>query len=123
MVHNESGAYDLSLGGGSAMTVMIDLEPSLERRVREEAVRHGQDVAEPSDPRHAVARAAINELIGRGDEVFITAQNVVEFWNVATRPADRNGFGMTLALTFNSVDFRRFGISMIEPGDLSASPP
>jgi predicted nucleic acid-binding protein len=28
-----------------------------------------------------------------GDRVYITAQNLIEFWAVATRPVDANGFG------------------------------
>jgi len=31
----------------------------------------------------------------RGDGLRVTPQNFVEFWNVATRPATRNGFGLT----------------------------
>jgi len=33
----------------------------------------------------------------RGDRLFACTQNFVEFWNVATRPATRNGFGLTPA--------------------------
>jgi predicted nucleic acid-binding protein len=29
--------------------------------------------------------------------VFITPQNLIEFWNAATHPVDRNGFGFTPA--------------------------
>jgi predicted nucleic acid-binding protein len=29
--------------------------------------------------------------------VRVTAQNLIEFWNVATRPADKNGFGLNPA--------------------------
>jgi predicted nucleic acid-binding protein len=27
--------------------------------------------------------------------LYVTSQNFMEFWNVATRPANRNGFGLT----------------------------
>jgi predicted nucleic acid-binding protein len=44
-----------------------------------------------------LVRAAIDALLLRGDAVYITAQNLIEFWNVATRPPERNGFGLTPA--------------------------
>ena len=34
-------------------------------------------------------------LIERGDYLFLTPQNMVEFWSVATRPRKVNGLGMT----------------------------
>jgi hypothetical protein len=30
-----------------------------------------------------------------GHKLQIASQNCIEFWNVATRPLDRNGFGLT----------------------------
>jgi predicted nucleic acid-binding protein len=50
-----------------------------------------------SDPDHALARAAVTALRQRGEQVLITPQNLIEFWNVATRPLTRNGFGLTPA--------------------------
>jgi len=51
--------------------------------------------AQPSAPEHAVATGAVQKLRGRGDIVYITPQNLVEFWSVATRPAQVNGLGLT----------------------------
>lgn len=48
-----------------------------------------------SHPMHAVALTALTTLLNSGDRVCITPQNVIEFWNVCTRPADRNGLGLT----------------------------
>lgn len=45
------------------------------------------------DPLHASVRSALHALKDRGDAVYVTPQNIVEFWNAVTRPADRNGFG------------------------------
>ena len=53
--------------------------------------------AQPHHPLYGVARAAVVELLRRGHRVFITPQNMIEFWNVATRPLSRNGFGLTPA--------------------------
>ena len=36
--------------------------------------------------------SATPELAG----IFCAAQNIAEFWNVSTRPADKNGFGLTI---------------------------
>jgi predicted nucleic acid-binding protein len=47
-------------------------------------------------PLHPTIRAAIRQLQARGDQLQMTPQNCVEFWNVATRPLIRNGFGLTL---------------------------
>lgn len=49
------------------------------------------------DPQHETARRAIESLLLSGETVHITSQNVVECWNVLTRPTERNGFGMTPA--------------------------
>jgi predicted nucleic acid-binding protein len=59
--------------------------------------------AQPHHPLYTVARSAITELQRRGEQVFITPQNLIEFWNSATRPVDRNGFGFTPAQTDREV--------------------
>ena len=41
--------------------------------------------------------SAINILLAREDELFVIAQNLIEFWAVATRPIDNNGLGLTIA--------------------------
>jgi len=51
----------------------------------------------PSDPLHPLTVAAVEALLDQGDQVYVTAQNLVEFWSVATRPANVNGLGMTPA--------------------------
>jgi predicted nucleic acid-binding protein len=45
---------------------------------------------------HAEADAALNILLSGDDEVFIAPQNLIEFWNVCTRPSAKNGLGMTI---------------------------
>ena len=34
-------------------------------------------------------------MLRQDDSVFFCPQNIAEFWNVATRPADRNGLGFS----------------------------
>ena len=50
-------------------------------------------------PEHADVVRAVTSLLSRGDEPVITAQVLIEFWVVATRPANVNGFGWTPAQT------------------------
>ncbi len=48
-----------------------------------------------TDPRYPIVRDAVRKLVADGHGLRATAQNFTEFWNAATRPAERNGFGMT----------------------------
>ncbi|MGG6266525.1 type II toxin-antitoxin system VapC family toxin [Leptolyngbya sp. AN03gr2] len=50
-----------------------------------------------TDPLHSLVRSAIRKLRQDGHTLRVCSQNCVEFWNVATRPAARNGFGVTPA--------------------------
>ena len=44
--------------------------------------------------RHSVVRTALRLLRHDKYRLCVASQNLVEFWNVATRPADKNGLGM-----------------------------
>ena len=46
---------------------------------------------------HTDATVAVKRLRARGHALYAAPQNLVEFWNVSTRPLDRNGFGLTPA--------------------------
>ena len=52
---------------------------------------------EPSHPMYGDAVNAIATLQGRGEQLHIVPQNLIEFWNVYTRPLERNGLGHTAA--------------------------
>jgi predicted nucleic acid-binding protein len=41
----------------------------------------------------------VRVLLARGDELFVIAQNLIEFWAVGTRPIANNGLGLTIAQT------------------------
>ena len=49
----------------------------------------------PADPQHSLAVSSVKALQHRGEIIHITPQNLIEFWNVATRPAPANGLGMS----------------------------
>jgi predicted nucleic acid-binding protein len=44
---------------------------------------------------HSDAEAALTSLLNSRDTICVTSQNIIEFWNVCTRPLDRNGLGLT----------------------------
>ncbi|NEP08944.1 MAG: type II toxin-antitoxin system VapC family toxin [Symploca sp. SIO2C1] len=44
---------------------------------------------------NAVAVTALTTLRKKGEQLYITSQNLIEFWNVYTRPMERNGLGGT----------------------------
>ena len=50
-------------------------------------------LADPDSDQHAVVTQALARLLGRDDEVYLTPQNFIEFWAVATRRIEGNGFG------------------------------
>jgi predicted nucleic acid-binding protein len=51
--------------------------------------------AEPGTAGSDAARNAVKSLHASGETVYITPQNLVEFWCVATRPTEVNGLGLT----------------------------
>ncbi|MCC5639964.1 type II toxin-antitoxin system VapC family toxin [Nostoc sp. CHAB 5844] len=52
-----------------------------------------------SHPMNSDAANAISTLRGRGEQLHIVPQNLIEFWNVYTRPTERNGLGRSVAET------------------------
>jgi predicted nucleic acid-binding protein len=51
--------------------------------------------AQPNHPLGAQATHAVSKLIRQKDAVFFCSQTIAEFWNMATRPGDRNGLGLS----------------------------
>jgi len=60
-------------------------------------------LVEPAHSMHADALAASSALLGAGETVHTLPQNIAEFWNVCTRPLDKNGLGLTPAQTEREV--------------------
>jgi predicted nucleic acid-binding protein len=52
-------------------------------------------LANRADRLHAVAAQAVLELHQRGEILYVTPQNLVEFRNMATRPKAVNGLGLS----------------------------
>lgn len=53
----------------------------------------------PVDPQHQFIKSALRSLNGQGAGLYFSLQNIAEFWNVCTRPAERNGYGLTISET------------------------
>ena len=47
-----------------------------------------------NDPNYQITMSAIASLKRGKEQLFIAPQNLIELWNVATRPADKNGLGL-----------------------------
>jgi predicted nucleic acid-binding protein len=60
-------------------------------------------LADAQSPEHAVAEAAIERLLAGEETVFVSAQVLVEFWAVATRPEPANGLGWSTATTAEAI--------------------
>jgi predicted nucleic acid-binding protein len=54
--------------------------------------------AQREGPSFRIVGTAIKKLVRSRVEPCYTSQNLGEFWNVLTRPADRNGFGFSPAV-------------------------
>jgi predicted nucleic acid-binding protein len=52
-------------------------------------------LANAADHQHATALHAVLELHRRGETLHLAPQNLIEFRNVATRPAAANGLGLS----------------------------
>ena len=51
-------------------------------------------------PNHPIYRNATNAtsiLLQRGESLHVVPQNLIEFWNVYTRPTQYNGLGYTVS--------------------------
>jgi predicted nucleic acid-binding protein len=56
-------------------------------------------ISKSNDPHHALINEALHALVKQGSRLCYTSQALGEFWNASTRPADKNGFGLTVAET------------------------
>lgn len=57
-----------------------------------------------SDAQYSIAVNAISHLLAQEDECLLTAQVLIEFWVVATRPVEVNGLGWTVEQTRSTID-------------------
>ena len=55
-------------------------------------------------PMYGYARRAAASLIDQGHQLSVIAQNLIEFWAVATRPQANNGLALSIAETAAHVE-------------------
>ena len=53
-------------------------------------------VLHPSDPSFPMVTTSVRQLLRSHYLLCYTSQNLGEFWNVLTRPTNRNGFGLSI---------------------------
>ena len=76
-------------------------------------------LADRADSLYAVGDWAVTELHRRGEVLHLTAQNLVEFRNIATRPRAANGLGLTPAeAEAKAADFEAIFPLLIETADI-----
>ena len=55
--------------------------------------------SDPTSGLQALADLSVTRLLANNDQLYITSQNIIEFWVVATRPAQVNGLGWSVERT------------------------
>ncbi len=69
--------------------------------------------AQPDDPRFSEATGFILNSLARGEQLVVSSQNLAEFWNVATRPLERNGFGFSVSRADADLDYPLESIAVL----------
>ena len=54
---------------------------------------------QPNSPEFSSIRRAVNSLHRANAALYYLSQNIIEFWNVSTRPVAQNGYGLSPAET------------------------
>ena len=60
--------------------------------------------AQPEHPLCSQANQAVAAFLKRNETVYFCPQNIAEFWNVATRPINVNGLGLSHAEALSEVE-------------------
>ena len=69
-------------------------------------------VSHRNDPDYELIRSALRALRASGATLCYTPQNLAEFWNVCTRPAPQNGYGLTVAETNRRAELIERGFTL-----------
>jgi predicted nucleic acid-binding protein len=72
------------------MSVLIDSNVLLRR-------------AQRAHPARGIAIQSVAKLLAANTPVYFTPQNIIEFWSVATRPAEQNGLGLPQRLVLSEL--------------------
>ena len=75
--------------------------------------------ANTSDAAHDLASKAVELLFRRKDQLFVTPQVLIEFWNAGTRPVAVSGLGMSLDEAVKHIQSFEVQFQMLaEPADV-----
>ncbi|MGB8060411.1 MAG: PIN domain-containing protein [Candidatus Sulfotelmatobacter sp.] len=66
-----------------------------------------------SDPQHQLVDTALARLASQGTIFYYTHQNIAELWNAMTRPAVRNGLGLSVSEAEQEVRAIEGGMSFL----------
>ncbi len=69
---------------------------------------------DPLSQLHHTASEAIALLLGKGEQVCLAPQNLVEFWAVVTRPVAANGLGWEIDRAVREVESLRAQFPLLE---------
>lgn len=61
-------------------------------------------LSQQDDSQHQLIKTVLKGLNGQGVGLYFSLQNIAEFWNVCTRPAERNGYGLSVTETNRCVE-------------------
>lgn len=65
---------------------------------------------------YPLASSALTKLVRGGEELCVFPQIVREFWNVATRPVERNGLGLPVTHVESEVHRTEAAFTLLEDG-------
>lgn len=90
------------------MSILIDTNVLLRR-------------TQPDHPNFTAAAQSVARVLAAGETAFYTLQNIAEFWNVATRPLDKNGLGFSVDTALKEVEKLEAVLTLLpEAGELYA---
>jgi predicted nucleic acid-binding protein len=64
-----------------------------------------------------VIQAALDGLNEQGADFYFSLQNIAEFWNVCTRPIERNGYGLSIGETNRRVEVIERTMTLLPDND------
>ena len=70
--------------------------------------------SDPVSTTYSLAAESVFLLLNENHECFLTAQVLIEFWVVATRPVEVNGLGWTTERTRLQIDLLTSELTLLE---------
>ncbi len=74
-------------------------------------------IADRTSPDHDISYSIVKRLISEGYEICIIPQVLIEFWVVATRPMESNGFGWNASYAITELEKLQNLFSMLHDNE------